>query len=140
MALRLIGLAVTVLAVLVLLGSMVAGLGAERVAPPPALSTPGILPGDEDPIGVEVLNGSGIAGAARSATEQLRRMRFDVKYYGNAGGGPRDTSVVLDRRGNPAAVARVAEALGIDRIEIAIDTTLYLDATVILGRDWENGR
>ncbi len=141
MAVRLAGLTMTVLAVLVLLGSMLAGLGAQRAAAPPTLSAPATIVADPaDPIGVEVLNGSGIAGAARAATERLRGQRFDVKYYGNAAGAERDTSVVLDRRGDPAIAGRVADALGIGRVEIAIDTTLYLDATVILGRDWGDAR
>lgn len=136
MVLRLAGLSVTILAVLVLLGSMLAGLGAERGGSPPALSAPAILAEPADTIDVEVLNGSGIAGAARSATEYLRQQKFDVVYYGNASGPDRDSSVVLDRRGDPVIAGRVADALGIELVEIAIDTTLYLDATVILGRDW----
>lgn len=136
MALRWVGFITTVVAVLVLIGSMLAGLGQGRDAPPPSLSASGILPDQGEPIGVEVLNGSGIAGAARAATDQLRALRFDVKLYGNAASSDRDSSVVLHRRGDPAAARSVAEALGIPRVETEIDTTLYLEATVILGKDW----
>ena len=131
--LRIGALAAVCLAVLVLLGSMVAGMLRE----PP---TEGEMPPEEPParrVRVEVLNAGGVPRVARRGTEQLRDAGFDVVYYGNA---PRsfhpDTSLVLDRVGDAAAAASVALALGLDRVRAAPDTGLYLEVTVVLGRDW----
>jgi len=137
--LRVAGLVLTGLMVLVLLASLVAGLGP---ATPPAAVLEEELPVPRTPfvgrerIRVEVLNGAGVPGLARAVTEKLRAEGFDVVYYGNAPRSGRDSSVVLDRIGNSGAAGAVAAAAGVGRVETALDTTLYLEATVILGRDF----
>lgn len=85
---------------------------------------------------VEVLNGAGRAGLAREATERLRDRGLDVVYFGNAREFGRDSSVVLDRVGREEAARAVAEALGITAVRSEPDSTLLLDVTVILGKDW----
>lgn len=104
----------------------------------------GLLPGTEGPkprsagrVRVEVLNGGGHVGAAREATEVLRGAGFDVVFFGNAGTFDRDSSVVLDRIGSLEGARDVADALGIRRVLSEPDSNLYLDVTVVLGRDWE---
>jgi hypothetical protein len=92
-------------------------------------------PGDGR-IRVEVLNGAGVSGLARETTEFLRAGGFDVVYYGNASGQTRDSTIILDRGLDPDGVARVAAALGVNRVQLVPDTTLYLEATVILGTDF----
>jgi hypothetical protein len=129
--LRTVVLLTTLVLVLVLAGSAIAGLfprGAsdERLAE---------VPLDGNRVRVEVLNGAGVPGLARNVTRTLRQKNFDVVFFGNAPAG-RDSSVVIDRAGRPADAYRVAEALGITRVESVPDTSLYLEATVILGRDW----
>ncbi|MEX2583138.1 MAG: LytR C-terminal domain-containing protein [Gemmatimonadota bacterium] len=139
MKLRLLGFGLTVISVAVLLISLVTGVrtgGAGDDAE--VLVRPGVATVDER-IRVEVLNGAGIAGLARSVTESLRADGFDVVYYGNAGSLARDSTTILDRSGNEEAIDAVARALEIDRVETAIDTTLYLEATIVLGSDWEAG-
>ena len=84
---------------------------------------------------IEVLNASGRSGIARAAMDHLRAGGFDVVFYGNAT-AQRDTSVVLARRGDDAIARAVARSLDIRNVQTQIDTSLYLDATVILGRDW----
>ena len=84
---------------------------------------------------VEVLNGSGRAGLARQATEQLRTGGFDVVYFGNFRARV-DSSEVLDRTGRPAIARAAADRLGIARVRGVPDSTLLLDASVVLGRDW----
>lgn len=134
---RALGFIVTVAAVLALVASLVLGVGGapEVTVEPPAIdrSVPGV---GTERIRVEVLNAAGIAGLARRVTEDLRAQGFDVVYYGNAGSMARDSTTILDRTGNEVAVAVLAAALGIDRVEVAIDTTLYLEATVVLAPDW----
>ena len=129
---RIAALAAVCLAVLVLIGSMVAGMiGNDAVqdeAPPPEPEARRVR--------VEVLNAAGVPRLARRGTEHLRDAGFDVVYYGNARGFHPDTTLVLDRVGDAAAAAAVAEALGVERIRAEPDTSLYLEVTVVLGRDW----
>ncbi len=87
-------------------------------------------------IRVEVLNAAGITGLARQVTQELRAAGFDVVTYGNAGALARDSTTIFDRSGNDAAVEALSAAIDISRIEEAIDTTLYLEATLVLGGDW----
>lgn len=134
---RALGFILTVAAVLALVASLVLGIGGapEEIVEPPVIdrAVPGV---GTDRIRVEVLNGAGVAGLARRVTEELRAQGFDVVYYGNAGPMARDSTTILDRAGNEVAVAVLAAALGVDRVEVAIDTTLYLEATVVLAEDW----
>lgn len=85
---------------------------------------------------VEVLNGAGTAGLARDATHRLRGAGFDVVFFGNADHFRHDRSVVVDRVGDLEGARAVAAALGIDSVATAVDSTLMLEATVILGGDW----
>lgn len=126
------GLLATLVLVLVLAGSAIAGLFHPEAAEEPYPAT--LVDGGR--LRVEVLNGAGVPGLARNVTRTLRQRNFDVVYFGNAPGGRRDTSVVIDRVGRPGDAYRVAEALGITRVESVPDTSLYLEASVILGRDW----
>lgn len=88
---------------------------------------------------VEVLNAAGIPGLAREGTRRLRDAGFDVVYFGNAGGGARNESVVLDRAGNLQTAQAVARALDIPgaRVRSVPNPELYLDVSVVLGRDWD---
>ena len=86
---------------------------------------------------VEVLNASGRSGMARAVTQRLRAAGFDVVFFGNAPASAGDSTVVIDRIGDDAIARAVGEHLGIARIVSQRDTTLYLDATVILGKDWQ---
>jgi hypothetical protein len=88
-------------------------------------------------IRVEVLNGSGKPGLARAGTLALREKGFDVVDWGNARTQSEEISVVLDRVGRLDSARQVAEALGILLVESEPDSTLFLDVTVRLGRDWE---
>ena len=85
---------------------------------------------------VEVLNASGERGMARAVTQRLRTAGFDVVYFGNAPASAGDSTIVLARIADDAVARAVAEHLGIVRVATVPDTTLYLEATVILGRDW----
>jgi hypothetical protein len=137
---RLVGLVLTLAAVALLAGSLFAGLGRGGSAPaPPRSEEAQAVPAER--VRVEVLNAAGVPGLARAATERLRERGFDVVYYGNAGsaaGG--DTSRVLDRLGKRDVAHRVAEAIGVASVAAAPDTTLYVDVTVVLGRDWAEAR
>lgn len=135
---RVIALAVVGAAVLVLLGSMIAGLtGLGRDRRPARKGEGRAVP---ERVRVEVLNAAGVPGLARTATERLRDHGFDVVFYGNARGFGRDTSMVLDRVGEGQHPHEIARVLEIGRVISRPDTTLYLEATVVIGRDWTGAR
>jgi hypothetical protein len=104
----------------------------------PAASAPDTTtPPAEPAVRVEVLNASGASGLARRATDVLRRAGFDVVFYGNApDSASADSTVVLDRGGDSGRAVAVARALGTGSVRTAVDSTLLLDVTVWLGRDW----
>jgi hypothetical protein len=85
---------------------------------------------------IDVRNATSTSGLAADVTDRLRAAGFDVVHYGNADTVP-DSSAVIDRIGDPDIARAVADALGINRIRTAVDSTLYLDATVILGIDFQ---
>ena len=101
------------------------------------------IPDADHRILVEVLNGSGRPGLARLGARRLRRLGFDVVYFGNADSPPVDSTRVLLRRGERARATRVRGALGAGRVIDQTDTLRRVDVTVILGPDFqpdENGR
>lgn len=140
-------LAVALLATVAFLVSAVLGVasGDDAAATPPATDIPAPADtagvpappsGPESAVRVEVLNGSGLPGRARDATERLRSQGYDVVYFGNASDGPWATSRVIDRVGHRERAEGVARALGIREVRTQVDSTLLLDATVVIGKDW----
>lgn len=144
-----VGLFVTFVAAAALIGSLAAGLaggGSSSSGPdsPPAAQTRrGERPDDAAvvPAGqrvrVEVLNASGKPGLASEGRRVLRDHGFDVVQIGNAPKefGP-DSSVILDRVGKIENARAVADSLGIRRVLARPDSNLYLDVSVVLGKDW----
>lgn len=143
-----IALALVAALVLAFIISAIAGIGGDDddLLPPPPVDSvadpspalPPLRPVDPElgHVRVEVLNGSGRGGLALDATRLLRADGFDVVFFGNARGFDHDVSVVLDRAGDTLRARAVADALGIDSVAAAPDSTLVLDASVILGADW----
>lgn len=113
--------------------SAIAGLvdGADVEVPADAAGLP--VPGE---VRVEVLNGAGDAGLARDATHALREAGFDVVFFGNADRFGHARSVAIDRSGAVERARAVAAALRIDSVAVALDSSLLLDVTVVLGDDW----
>ncbi len=89
-------------------------------------------------IQLDVLNATGESRLAQRLTDHLRRKGFDVVEMGNYREGVLEKTLVVDRGGNKQAALQVAGALGIpDRQVIEKrDNTLYLDVTVIIGKDF----
>ena len=95
---------------------------------PESMVPPGIR------IKVEVLNATSTPGLARKATMFLRDRGFDVVETGNSP-EKRKTTLVLDRSSHPEWAKLVALAMS-SKFETRVDTTRYLDVTVLLGNDW----
>jgi hypothetical protein len=136
--LEFLGLAVAALIATAFLVSFLAGLGRDA-APPSPPPAPAVVadppPSPAAGIRVEVLNGSGRSGLARAITDRLREAGFDVVYFGNAGRAA-DTTMVLARTGEAEGARAVAAHLGISTVRAQPDSTLLLDVTVLLGKDW----
>ncbi|NNK49376.1 MAG: LytR C-terminal domain-containing protein [Gemmatimonadetes bacterium] len=124
----------------VLLGSFLLEWRGQDLAVPvsgPAFEgLPSSISPPADRISVEVLNGAGEAGAAALVTEALRDAGYDVKTFGNATSFAYDETIVIDRSARSGAARSVADALGVDAVRAEPKPALYLDATIILGRDW----
>jgi hypothetical protein len=84
---------------------------------------------------VEVLNGSGRHGVARTATRILRGQGIDVVFLGNADSSEIATRVIA-RRGDLERARYVAAALGTGKVVAEIDTFRRVDVSVILGDDF----
>lgn len=95
-----------------------------------------------DIVQVEVLNGCGVSGIAGTATSYLRDHDFDVVGSGNYVDFDQPHSLVLDRVGNREAALAVAAALGIDEEHVSeeLNEKLYVDASIVLGRDYQTLR
>lgn len=93
------------------------------------------VPSGPDRTIVEVLNGSGRAGLARTATRLLRREGIDVVLLGNADSTVDSTRIVVRRR-DRARGDQVRAVLGVGRVVERPDTLRRVDVTVILGPDF----
>jgi hypothetical protein len=91
-------------------------------------------------IQVQVLNGAGRAGLANRFTSALRKNGFDVVETGNFESFDIPKTYVIDRLGNLENARRVARALnlGEDRIVREVSEGFYLDATVVIGLDYDS--
>jgi hypothetical protein len=85
---------------------------------------------------VEVLNAGGVPGQARAATERLREIGFDVVSFGNAGTFDQEITTVVDRVGRLELARAVARVLDVDEVISEPDPNLFVDVTVLLGKDW----
>jgi hypothetical protein len=94
------------------------------------------VPGGEDEVQVEVLNGTGTAGLARVGTRALRRQGIDVVFFGTADTTVDSTRLII-RRGSREPADRVRKLLGTGKVELLPDSTRRVDVTVILGADWK---
>jgi hypothetical protein len=97
------------------------------------------VPGDgADRVQVEVLNASGRASLARVGTRVLRHGGIDVVSFGNAPApvGVLDSTEIVIRRGPAVVGERIRRVLGVGRLLVKPDSTLLVDASVYLGKDF----
>lgn len=91
-------------------------------------------------IQLEVLNGCGVPGLANEFTSVLRQNGFDVVETGNFENFNLQETLIIARRFQDENARRVAEALGVpeDRIIVEASDDFYLDATVVIGSDYQS--
>lgn len=107
-----------------------------RDAELPATAASAGAPAVERRLKVEVLNGSGEAGAARVVGDVLLSEGYDVVTVDNADAFDHEVTYVIDRSGVGDAIGELADRIGADSTYAALEPDLLLDATIILGADW----
>jgi hypothetical protein len=87
---------------------------------------------------VEVLDGAGNMRAAQQMTNLLRVRGYDVVEMKRNNEGFEEHTFIFDRSGNLDAAKKLATVLGVhqDKVFQKIDRTLYLDITVVMGKDY----
>ena len=108
---------------------------ADPAPDPLAAFVPEVRAPDSVRVRVEVLNATTTPRLAMAATRLLRERGFDVVSTGNHT-VRRDTTLVLDRTGKPQWSRLVAGVLGARLVQTRVDTSRYVDVTVLLGADW----
>ncbi|HWP83100.1 MAG TPA: LytR C-terminal domain-containing protein [Bacteroidota bacterium] len=90
-------------------------------------------------IQLDVLNGTQETKLAQRVTDYLRIRGFDVVEIGNFRSTAVESTLVIDRIGDPEAARQVAEALGVreENVRRQIDKNLFLDVSVIIGNDYK---
>ncbi|MGM0506285.1 MAG: LytR C-terminal domain-containing protein [Bacteroidota bacterium] len=93
-----------------------------------------------DIIQLEVLNGCGVPGLANRFTTTLRRHGFDVVESGNFDHFNMEETILVSRNGDQGSARRIARALGLppDRIVTEASGDFFLDATLVIGADFES--
>lgn len=106
--------------------------------PPVDAGKAGVAPGEI--IQIDVLNGSGLQGAANDCTSYLRARGFDVVEMRNYKTSDVDESLVIDRVGNTVNAEKVAYALGVKKKNIVqqLNQDYYVDVSVVLGKDFNS--
>lgn len=91
---------------------------------------------DAEPVfQIEVLNGTKETGIAMDVAKELRRKGIDVLIVDNAERLDFGESVLVDRRGNPRLMRRLAKTLGCRMVLEQIDPAPLVDASYIVGYD-----
>lgn len=90
-------------------------------------------------IQLDVQNGTEENGIAGLFTEYLRTNGVDVVESGNFKVNDQEKTIVIDRSGDGRKAKKVAFLLGINSRNIIqqINNSLYLDATVVIGKDFK---
>ncbi len=88
-------------------------------------------------IQIEVLNGSGIKGAAVKFTNYLRKQGIDVVDARNYKSSTFENTMIIDRVGDRQASLKVAKLIGVSEKNIIqqINPDYFVSITVIIGKD-----
>lgn len=89
-------------------------------------------------IQLDVQNGTNENGVATRFTEYLRKNGVDVVEIGNYKSRDVEKTLVIDRSGDKNKAKKVAMTLGVNEKNIIqqMNNSLYLDVTVVIGKDF----
>jgi hypothetical protein len=87
---------------------------------------------------IEVLNGSGDPGVARRFAEKLLRVGVDVMAVGNADRFDYEETILLSRRGRLDELRELGRRIGCPNVVQQVNEDLFVDGTLVLGRDAES--
>ncbi len=90
-------------------------------------------------IQIDIQNGTNESGAASKFTSYLRNAGMDVVEIGNFKSKDIERTLIIDRTGDKNKAKRVASALGLSDKNIIqqINNSLYIDVSVVIGRDFK---
>jgi hypothetical protein len=86
-------------------------------------------------IKIKILNGTDVPGLARKMREGLIREGLNVVEFGTSPYRKMNKSIIINKRGNIAAVNRVSQVTGIQNVYHVIDNTQLYNILIILGED-----
>jgi hypothetical protein len=86
---------------------------------------------------IQVLNGCGAVGAAKTVADFLRSKKFDVKDEGNAKSDNYDTTMVVSRNKDKTIAQQVAQTLNIHSVVLMRNGEDMYDVTVFVGSDFQ---
>ncbi|HUI93701.1 MAG TPA: LytR C-terminal domain-containing protein [Chitinivibrionales bacterium] len=127
---------------IVLIIAMVAGLSGTSAKGAAPAETPAPQKSEADQkvpsIGrIQVLNGCGIDGAAKTMANFLRARKFDVKDEGNAKTDNYARTMVVSHTKDQAVARQVAQALGVQTVVLIRNGSDLYDVTVFVGADFK---
>ena len=136
---RVVALNVLIVVLAVVVGYLTYSLLNRNILQPPVdAGKAGVAAGEI--IQIDVLNGSGVQGAANNCTAYLRARGFDVVEMRNYKTSDVDESLVIDRVGNTTNAEKVAYALGVSKKNIVqqLNHDYYVDVSVVIGKDFSS--
>ena len=86
---------------------------------------------------IQVLNGCGKGGAAEQFRSYLTDEGFDIIEFGNAPSWNYSRTIVVARTANEPVARDLARVLHTDNLIHLFDPMAMVDATVFIGRDYE---
>jgi len=117
--------------------------GAGETAAPTAADEAALAAQPAIPLRLQILNATGVSRLALERGESLRRWGVDTLDKTNAPGWPFPETLLVvrsEREGCRAAVAALAERMGGVPVIVQRREDLMLDATLVLGQDWQDYR
>lgn len=106
------------------------------------LSQVNMISPDERPMPytvIEVLNGTGVSGLGQKFTNYLRQNGYDVISTGNADNSNYDNTLLIARTADVTKLQEVNSAILLDPDKLfqKIDSSLQVDLTLIIGKDYQ---
>ncbi len=93
---------------------------------------------DKEILRVEVLNGTNQNGLAKKTSQYLKDNKLDVIIISNAKFDTIAETMIIDRLKENCAYGKyVAKKLNCNNVMSDIDSSLYIDVTVIIGNDYK---